>query len=81
MKKISTFLSLAIAATILSGCYVSPYYYQQNQQRAYGYGNQCPPPIQLEMKIKKKEEKKEEKKPECKPSCDCEPVYKPVCRY
>lgn len=76
MKKFSTFLSLAIAATILSGCYVSPYYYQQ---RPYRHGYQCPPPIQLEVKIKKKKE--EEKKPECKPSCDCEPVYKPVCRY
>jgi hypothetical protein len=76
MKKLSTFLSLAIAATILSGCYVSPYYYQQ---RPYRHGYQCPPPIQVEVEMKK--EKEEEKKPECKPSCDCEPVYKPVCRY
>ncbi|MCI5168418.1 MAG: hypothetical protein D3903_20580 [Candidatus Electrothrix sp. GM3_4] len=80
MKKLSTFLSLAIAATILSGCYASPYNYQQ---RPSGYGNQCPPPIQLEVKMKKKEKKK---KPDCKPvyyksDCDCEPVYKPVCRY
>lgn len=72
MKKLSTFLSLAIAATILSGCYVSPYYYQQ---RPYKQGYQCPPP----MEIKKKEKPK--CKPVCKPSCECEPVYKPVCPY
>ena len=80
MKKLSTFLSLAIAAIILSGCYVSPYYYQQRPYRA---GYQCPPPIQVEVEMKKekKKEKKPECKPVCKPSCDCEPVYKPVCPY
>lgn len=80
MKKLSTFLSLAIAATILSGCYVSPYHYQQ---RPYGYGYQCPPPIQVEVKMKKekKKEKKKECKPTCKPVCDCAPVYKPMCAY
>ncbi|WPD24678.1 MAG: hypothetical protein Q3M24_13420 [Candidatus Electrothrix aestuarii] len=84
MKKLSIFLSLAVAATILSGCYVSPYgpYY-----RGYAYkGAQCPPPIKVNVDITKKKEeekKKEEKKPECKPkpSCDCPPVYKPVCPY
>ncbi|WP_339133201.1 MAG: hypothetical protein WGN25_12145 [Candidatus Electrothrix sp. GW3-4] len=78
MKKLSTFLSLAIAAVILSGCYVSPYYYG-----GYRNGYQCPPPIKVDVDIKK--EKKKDKKPKCEPvcepSCDCPPVYKPVCRY
>lgn len=76
MKKLSTFLSLAIAATILSGCYVSP----------YGYGGyRCPPPIQkpdpIEIKVdmlplKVELEKKKEKEPE-----PCKPVCKPICPY
>jgi hypothetical protein len=75
MKKFSTFLSLAIAATILSGCYVSPYY---SQQRPYRHGYQCPPPIKVEVEMKKKKDKK----PECKPTCEpCKPVCKPVCAY
>ncbi len=75
MKKFSTFLSLAIAATILSGCYVSPYHYQQGPYRA---GYQCPPPIKVEVEMKKKKDKK----PECEPACEpCKPVCKPVCPY
>ena len=82
MKKLSTFLSLAIAATILSGCYVSPYAYHQYR----GYGSQCPPPIKVEMDITKKKEEKKKEKPKCKPECKpckpvCKPVYKPVCVY
>lgn len=76
MKKLSTFLSLAIAATILSGCYVSPYAYR---------GYQCPPPFQkpdpIEIKVdmlplKVELEKKKEKEPE-----PCKPVCKPICTY
>ncbi|WLE97425.1 MAG: hypothetical protein QTN59_01040 [Candidatus Electrothrix communis] len=78
MKKFSTFLSLVIAATILSGCYVSPYAY--NHYRG-GYGSQCPPPIKVDVEIKKKKEEK--KKPDCKPVCKptCEPTCKPVCPF
>ncbi len=77
MKKLTMFLSLAAAAVILSGCYVSPYYYNHG-----GYGSQCPPPIKVNVDIKKKKEE-EKKKTECKPVCKpaCEPVYKPTCTY
>ena len=87
MKKLSTFLSLAIAATILSGCYVSPYNYQQT-------GYRCPPPelppIKVELAPVKVEPlevkplivdpiklKVEKKKPECPDPYPC----RPACPY
>ncbi|MCI5132237.1 MAG: hypothetical protein D3904_12120 [Candidatus Electrothrix sp. EH2] len=82
MKKLTTFLSLVAAATILSGCYVSPYAY--NYSRSYGY--QCPPPIKVDVAKKKKV-----KTPTCEPVCEpckqqvykpvCKPVYRPTCIY
>lgn len=79
MKKVTLFLSLVTTAIILSGCYISPYAYQHGRYKA---GYQCPPPIQVEVDIKKKEKKR--CKPVCKPACEqpeCEPVYKPTCAY
>jgi hypothetical protein len=84
MKKISSFIALAIAATILSGCYVapySPYYGGQYRQR----GSQCPPPIKVDLNITKMKKKKFdcEREPECEQPCRpaCQPVYKPICPY
>jgi hypothetical protein len=77
MKKVTLFLSLATTAIILSGCYVSPYAYQNGPYRA---GYQCPPPIKVEVDMKKKKRCK----PVCKPACEqpaCQPVYKPTCAY
>jgi len=82
MKKLSTFLALATAATILSGCYVSPYGY-------YNRGGQCPPPelppIKVEVAPVKLEPiqidpikvEVEKKKPQCPDSYPC----RPACPY
>lgn len=57
MKKISSFIALAIAATILSGCYVAPYSpYSGGQYRQRG--SQCPPPIKVDLNITKMKKKK-----------------------
>jgi hypothetical protein len=83
MKKVTLFLSLATTAIILSGCYVSPYSYQN---RPYKAGYQCPPPIKVELVKEKKKEKKKHKhvcELACKPTCEpeCKPVHKPTCVY
>ena len=69
MKKLTMFLSLATAAVILSGCYISPC-----PPYPAGYGTQCPSSVKV-----KKAKKNMGCKPVCKPTCKT--VYKPTCTY
>lgn len=77
MKKLSMFLSLAIAATVLSGCYVSPYAYHRG-----GCPPELPPlkvdlsPLKVDM-LPVQVEVEKKKKTEC-PTCD---PCRPACPY
>ena len=79
MKKMTTFLSLATAAIILSGCYVGPYAYHQG-------GYQCSPePIKVDLSplkvdmlpVQVEVEKKKQPQQDCPTYNPC----RPTCAY